>query len=234
VHRPFVSILIERLRRYLSLAAVHALIGCAIGSAYASNADGAACKPLERPNFVHVPMRLAVVARASDLGTGDELSKEVAYVNESQSYYQLTLLPATDALSLVENAVSKYDAVLVFDNEMMLDGSPKYNRHLFTYRDQNLSDETMIIDFRFDKAHRVVFAFLQIAATNTTARSLLLEIGLMALADINLGLDEDFLHYYRKVDHISSYKSDQISPATVQEVLEAREQIIVACFLRGN
>lgn len=175
------------------------------------------------------PLRLAVLARANDA----ELFKEVSYINSNQDYYQLTLLPGIEPTSIVEKASSEYDAVLVLDREMMVGGSPKYNRYLFTYRDNNLSDETMIVDSRFDSKNRIGFTFLQVAATSTRAQSLLMEIGLMALA-ANLRLDDDLLSYYRKVDRISIYEDDQISQAAVQDILKAREQIIVACFLRGN
>jgi hypothetical protein len=111
----------------------------------------AACTLPDQPNFVHVPMKVAILASTTDA----ELFKEVSYVNSNQDSFRLTLLPGIEPISMIEKASSEYDAVLVLDRQMMLGNAPKYNRYLFAYRDKDLSNETMIVDFKFDSKYRI-------------------------------------------------------------------------------
>ena len=75
-----------------------------------------------QPNFAHIPMSVAVIAPAEELAAGGELSKDVAFINDNQSYYKLVPISENDALWPIWRARLQYEAVLVFDSEMMLNG----------------------------------------------------------------------------------------------------------------
>jgi len=189
----------------------------------------ASCRTVTQRKFAHVPMNVAILSDSPDA----ELSREVSYFNAKQSYYRLAALPHNDLFAHVGIDL-EYDALLVFDREMMNGSVPKYNRYLHTYRDRDLSGQTMILDYPFDKQGRIGFTFIQIAAANARARSLLLELGLMALADFGQMTDAEFRAYYEKVDHIVEDKDDQISSTVLDEIMKARERVILGCFIRAD
>jgi hypothetical protein len=174
-------------------------------------------------------MRVAILSEASDA----ELSSEVSYINGNQDFYHLIMLPKNDPFAHVAISLD-YDAMLVLDEKMMSGGVPSYNRYLHTYRDHDLSDQTMIIDYPFDSEGRIGFTFIQIAAANAKARSLMMELGLMALADFRLMTDAEFRDYYGKVDRIVQSKDDQLDPVALEEISKMREKVIIGCFLRGD
>ncbi len=75
-----------------------------------------------------------------------------------------------------------YDIIVAVDRELMKDGKPKYNQYLSVHRDEDVSDQTMFMDFGINDQHEIEFAFIQISAANAKARSLLMELGLLAVA----------------------------------------------------
>lgn len=187
------------------------------------------CKLVAHPNFDHIPMRIAVVSDSNSA----ELEAVVSEINDKQDHYELAVLPKGDSsvhLTLEED----YDGILVFDRMMMFGGLPKYNRYLFTYRNKDLADETMIVDFQFDKDGRVSVPFIQVAAANADRQKLLMEIGLMALASPGLMQNKDFVDYYFKVDGVVTDEARVRSSTELEEVFAMRERIVVGCFLTGK
>ena len=174
-------------------------------------------------------MSVAIVSDSVDA----EMSSEVAYFNAAQDYYHLVTLPGNDLFAHVAISLD-YDALLVFDQEMMEGSVPKYNRYLRTYRDKNLSDEAMILDFQFDKGGHIGFTFIQISAANARARSLLMEIGLMALADLGQMRKPEFHAYYEKVDHIVDEKDSDVGPVVFDDIMKARNDVILGCLLKTD
>lgn len=189
----------------------------------------AACRPITQPMFAHIPMNIAIAPDSADA----ELSREVSYFNANQDYYRLVVLPGNDLFAHVAIDL-EYDALLVFDQEMMSGSMPKYNRYLHTYRNNDLSDQTMIIDYQFDKQGHIGFTFIQIASANARARSLLMELGLMALADFGQMTNAEFRAYYEKVDHIVEHRDDQVSRAVLDDIMKARKGVILGCLLRTD
>lgn len=193
----------------------------------------ASCNKDDAPNFAQVPMKMAVVGDADSLKPDSDLQGEIDLINRGQDNYELTAVPTTDPQAAAAAAIaSGFKAVVILDNEIMSGNVPKYNGFLFTYRNKDLSNQTMIIDYRFDNHKRIGFAFLQIVATSEKIRSLLMEVALMALAGFGLITDQAFLDYYYKLDALAGRKDALISSSELQDVMEARRRIVLGCLLR--
>lgn len=197
-----------------------------------NNGAMASCNDFDTPNFARIPMKMAVIASPDELKTGGELRTEIDVINAGQRNYELTARPSTDVRAAAARESAAFDAVLVFDKEMMAGKAPKYNEFLFTYRDADLSNETIIIDYRSGEDKRIVFTFLQIAATATKIQPLLIEVGLMALADFRKMSDPEFLDYYYKLDRLAMREDGSIKGAELDEIMRLREQTVKNCFLR--
>lgn len=174
-------------------------------------------------------MRIAVALELESTG----LQAVISDLNNKQDVYDLVISPKSDSpvnLTIGED----YDGILIFDRVMMLGNAPKYNHYLRTYRNSKLSDQAMIIDFELDGEGRINFPFIQVAAENSERQKLLMEIGLMALANLSLMQNKEFMEYYFRVDAIVTDEGPIGSPSDLEEVSRRRQEIIVGCFLTGK
>jgi hypothetical protein len=189
----------------------------------------ASCKPFGRPNLAHAPMDVAIVTELEDA----ELEKDVTYLNSHQSHYHLTLLEDNSVWSRIQANLG-YDVIVAVDREMMEGDKPKYNQYLASYRDEDISAQTMIIDWRFNDKNEVDSAFIQISAANAQARSRLLELGLLALAGRGWAFEPDVQDYVARIDKIVERDDAMLSASAIAEIEEARKGVVASCFAEGE
>jgi hypothetical protein len=202
-----------------------------IAQSVALAGSSAAMASCNAPNFATIPLRLAVISSPDSLQAGSDLRQEIDLINAHQSNYNLVAVPSTEFKATLIEERKRFDAVLVFDPNMMDGDRPTYNDFLVVNKSKDLSDQTMIVDYRFDSDKRIVHPFLQIAATAAKIRPLLMEVALMALADFKLIQDPEFLDYYYALDRLASRDDDSIRSGELDDILRSRERIVKACFL---
>jgi hypothetical protein len=201
----------------------------ALTSIWPGAAAHASCKPFERSNLAHVPMDVAVVTELEE----PELEKDIAYLNSHQSHYRLTLLEGTGIWSRIKASLG-YEGIIAVDREMMKDGRPKYNQYLTSYRDEDVSDHTMFIDFEFNDKQEIEFAFIQISAANAKARLRLMELGLLAVARRGWAFEPEVQDYISKIDGIVEQEDAELSASAITAIDGAREAVVGDCFLEGK
>jgi hypothetical protein len=185
----------------------------------------ASCKPFEQSDLAHAPMDVAVIAELED----PELKKDVAYLNNHQSHYRLTLLEGEGIWSQIQASLG-YDVIVAVDREMMKDGKPKYNQYLTSYRDEDVSDHTMFIDFESNDKQEIVFAFIQISAANAKARSRLMELGLLAVARRGWAFEPEVQGYISRLDEIVEQENAKLSASAITDIDRARDAVVGDCF----
>jgi hypothetical protein len=185
----------------------------------------AKCGPFERSDLAYVPMDVAIVTEFEDA----ELKKHVAYLNSHQSHYQLIMLEGSGFWSRVQASLG-YEVIVAVDREMMKDGKPKYNQYLSSYRDEDVSDQTMFIDFGVNDKQEIVFAFVQISAANAEAKSRLIELGLLAVARRGWAFEPEVQGYFARLDKIVEVEDAKLSASRVAEIDKARDAVVGDCF----
>jgi hypothetical protein len=185
----------------------------------------ASCEAFEQSNLARVPMDVAIVAELEDA----ELKKDVAYLNSHQSHYQLTLLEGNGIWTQIQVNFG-YDIIVAVDRELMKDGKPKYNQYLSVHHDEDVSDQTMFIDFGINDKHEIEFAFIQISAANAKARSLLMELGLLAVARGGWAFKPEVQDYISRLDEFVEQEDAALSASAIAEIDRARDAVVGDCF----
>ena len=192
-------------------------------------AADASCEPFERSDLAHVPMDVAIVTEVEDL----ELKKDVAYLNSHQSHYQLTLLEGSGFWSRIHASLG-YEVIIAVDREMMKEGKPKYNQYLSSYRDEDVSGQTMFIDFGVNDKQEIEFAFIQISAANAKARSRLMELGLLAVARRGWAFEPEVQGYISRLDDIVEQEDAKLSASAIAEIDRVRDAVVGDCFSKDE
>ncbi len=194
-----------------------------------TNHASAECR-VSAKDFAKAPMNVGIGIAQEYPEFDEALNAEIALLNEGQKLYQLDRFKlAGGSSSNLLWARQKFDVIVVFDKELMDGAVPKYNNALFTYRNVDISGNTMFADYMFNAQQKIASGFMQIKPSNPAIDNMLLEVGLSALSAVSYMQDPEFRAYYAAINRaIGTPLSDE----QLNILMAMRERVILGCLLR--